>query len=260
MPEGLEVEIWSQAAQVLVGRTMCEVWADPRCGGAGAHHLVGSQIDAVTRRAKTLVIHAGPMTFGVHFGMTGRLVIDGHSAIAELEYASSRDLAQWDRCRITLSDGGMLRVNDPRRWSRYQVSSDSEPSGGIFGPYGPDAMTMSPERLAGAFGRRQRNVKSVLLDQYCIAGLGNMCVDEVLWRAGINPHRMVGELEPVEVQRLAEVMVDTLAQMLSAGGSHMGQISPALRRAGAFCPRDGSELCIHKLAGRTTVWCRQHQR
>jgi formamidopyrimidine-DNA glycosylase len=260
MPEGLEVEIWSKAAQVLIGRTITEVWVDPRCGGDGAHLLNGARINAVTRRAKTLLMHSGQIVFGVHFGMTGRLVIDGHSAIGELEYSSSRDLPEWDRCRIKLRDGGELRVNDPRRWSRYQVSTEPDPSGGIFGPYGPDAMAISAPQLAAAIAGRERSVKSLLLDQRSVAGLGNMCVDEVLWRACINPHRRVSQLTSDEVQHLATIMAATLSEMLAAGGSNMGQLFAGLRRAGALCPQDASQLSVHKIAGRTTVWCSQHQR
>ncbi len=260
MPEGLEVEIWSQSAQMLIGRTISEVWVDPRCGGDGAHLLSGNEIQAVTRRAKTLVIHSHPMTFGIHFGMTGRLVIDRDSAIAKLEYSSSRDLAEWDRCRLRFSDGGVLRVNDPRRWSRYQISPETDPSGGIFGPFGPDALGISAKQLALAFRGRTRCVKASLLDQYCVAGLGNMCVDEVLWRAHIDPRRPVSRLHSGEFTLLADVMAATLPQMLAAGGSHTGQISPELRRCGAQCPQDGAGLVIQQVAGRTTVWCPMHQR
>jgi formamidopyrimidine-DNA glycosylase len=260
MPEGLEVEIWLRAAQVLIGRTISEVWVDPRCGGDRAHLLHGSRIHAVTRQAKTLIVHTERRALGVHFGMTGRMVIDGQSAIAELEYGSSRDLAEWDRCRLALSDGGLLRVNDPRRWSRYEISTEADPSGGLFGPFGPDVLEISAIQLAGALAGRTRSVKSSLLDQHCVAGLGNMCVDEVLWRAGIDPNRSVSQLGSTEVSHLAEVMVTTLAQMLKAGGSHTGHISPALRRAGSLCPRDASELTVQQVAGRTTVWCPRHQR
>lgn len=264
VPEGLEVEIWSQAAQVLVGRQIAALWVDPQCGGDGAEVLGGALIEGVSRRAKTLIIDTDHGLFGVHFGMTGRLVIDGHSPITSLEYGSARDLADWDRCIIEMVDGGITRVNDPRRWSRYQIvvndPAATMSSAPMFGPFGPDALSISASQLAEALGKRRRALKACLLDQYCVAGIGNMCADEVLWRAGLDPRRPVYLLSGDEIDHLAGVIAVTLLEMLRAGGSHMGQISPGLRRAGALCPRDGSPLEISTVAGRTTVWCRGHQR
>jgi formamidopyrimidine-DNA glycosylase len=259
VPEGLEVEIWTQAAQVLCGRQIAQVWVDPRCGGNGAEILLGAVIESVSRRAKTLIIHTDHGVLGMHFGMTGRLVIDGHSPIASLEYGSARDLAEWDRCRIDMVDGGGIRVNDPRRWSRYQLVADNGDSmaltGGLFGPFGPDALSITASQLIEALGQSRRSLKACLLDQSCVAGFGNMCVDEVLWRAELDPRRPAHRLTVDEITHLAQVIASTLPEMLSAGGSHRGQISPDLRRVGGLCPRDGSPLEVATVAGRTTVWC-----
>lgn len=264
VPEGLEVEIWSEAAQVLVGRQITSVRVDQRCGGDGAEVLRGALITRVSRRAKTLIIDTNRGLLGVHFGMTGRLVIDGHSPIASLKYGSARDLTDWDRCIIEMVDGGVTRVNDPRRWSRYEIVVDDPAAvvctAPMFGPFGPDALSISASQLAEALGQRRRALKACLLDQSCVAGIGNMCADEVLWRADLDPQRPVQLLSGDEIGYLAGVIASTLPEMLRAGGSHMGQISPVLRRAGALCPRDGSPLEISTVAGRTTVWCRAHQR
>jgi formamidopyrimidine-DNA glycosylase len=263
VPEGLEVEIWTRAAQTLHGREVKQISVDARCGGEGIGLLSGAVITAVTRRAKTMIIHTDSGLLGVHFGMTGRLVIDGYSPIPRLEYSSSRDLPEWDRCRIELVDGGVVRVNDPRRWSRYEVASQpitaSEVNQGLFGPYGPDALSLTGEELGVALAGSRRSLKSCLLDQRCVAGLGNLCVDEVMWRAGCDPRRPAHTLNSSEVNALAAVMRATLAEMLAAGGSHRGQISPGLRKVGGLCPRDGAALESAVIAGRTTWWCPSHQ-
>jgi formamidopyrimidine-DNA glycosylase len=263
VPEGLEVEIWTQAAQTLHGREVKQAWVDERCGGEGIGLLSGAVITAVTRRAKTMVVHTNSGLLGVHFGMTGRLVIDGYSPIPRLEYSSSRDLADWDRCRIELVDGGVVRINDPRRWSRYEVVSPiingREVTQGLFGPFGPDALSLTGEELEAALAGSRRNLKSCLLDQRCVAGLGNLCVDEVLWRAGCDPRRPANSLSSSEFHELAAVMRETLAEMLAAGGSHRGHISPGLRKVGGLCPRDGALLHSAVIAGRTTWWCPFHQ-
>jgi formamidopyrimidine-DNA glycosylase len=263
VPEGLEVEIWSQAAQVLVGRQIATLQVDRRCGGDGAEALRGALVEKVSRRAKTLIIDTDHGVLGVHFGMTGRLVIDGHSPITSLEYGSARDLADWDRCIIDMVDGGVTRVNDPRRWSRYEIvvgDSALMTRAPMFGPFGPDALSITASQLGDALGQRRRALKACLLDQSCVAGLGNMCADEVLWRADLDPRRPADLLSGDEIIHLAGVVASTLPEMLRAGGSHMGQIPPGLRRVGALCPRDGYPLEVATVAGRTTVWCRGHQR
>ena len=102
-------------------------------------------------------------------------------------------------------------------------------------------------------------MKAVLLDQAAVAGLGNMLVDEVLWWAGIDPHRPAGTLTPDEVAELHRAIRRRLPVMLRRGGSHTGTLSPT-RRAGGMCPRDGGELRRDVVGGRTTVWCPAHQR
>jgi len=264
VPEGLEVEIWTRAAQAAVGRQIAQVWVDPRCGGHGAEAMRGATIEKVLRRAKTMLISTDQGVLGVHFGMTGRLVIDGHSPIRSLEYGSARDLADWDRCLINMADGGVIRVNDPRRWSRYQIAAGvtdlSRVNGGMFGPFGPDALDITAVELSGAISRSRRALKACLLDQSCVAGFGNMCVDEVLWRSDLDPRRPAYLVGMAEISHLAAVTTSTLVEMLDAGGSHQGRISPALRKVGALCPREGAPLEIATVAGRTTVWCGSHQR
>ena len=103
-------------------------------------------------------------------------------------------------------------------------------------------------------------MKAVLLDQAAVAGLGNMLVDEVLWWAGIDPHRPAASLTADEVAALRVSIRRRLPIMLRRGGSHTGTLSPDGARAGGVCPRDGGELRRDVVGGRTTVWCPAHQR
>lgn len=191
-------------------------------------------------------------SLGIHFGMTGRLVVDGQAAIAELEYASGRDDEAWDRLVIRFDDGGVLRVNDPRRWARFVLDP-------VLDRLGPDFLTVTADHLAAAFARRRVPVKTVLLDQGVVAGYGNMCVDEVLWQIGLSPVTPAKEVRPAAIRRLVEFAPAYLLGMLARGGSHRGTIDPAVRSTVPPCPRDGAPMHRAQIGGRTTIWCASHQ-
>ena len=254
MPEGLEAEIWRSALERIVGRTITDAWVDERVAPPGfVDAVVGTSIDGVRRIGKVVVLD-GP-DIGLHFGMTGRIVVDGDAPIDRLQYASGRDDPAWDRLRL-FTDGRTvpaLRFNDPRRLGR--VSIDPDLSG-----LGVDVTAVSPLRLHRAIGGRHAPIKSVLLDQHAVAGLGNMCADEVLWWAGVDPHRPASSLDEQEIGALARAIRRRLPVMLRRGGSHRGTLSPEVRASCPPCERDGTPLRRDTIGGRTTVWCSGHQR
>jgi formamidopyrimidine-DNA glycosylase len=259
MPEGLEAEIWRRACEPLIGRTITEVVVDDRVVEDGfADAVAGATFTAAGRRGKVVLLDtAGPM-IGLHFGMTGRLVIDGDASIDRLAYASGRDDPAWDRLVLFATPGGRtappaLRFNDPRRLGRVSLDPD-------LGHLGVDYTEVTPRRLAQAFAGRRGVLKSALLDQHVVAGLGNLCADEVLWWAGLDPRRTVDSLTAPEVDRLASMIRRRLPLMLARGGSTTGVLSPAVRAACPPCERDGSSLERLTVGGRTTVWCPRHQR
>lgn len=265
MPEGLEAEIYRHHAEQAVGRTVTRVEVDPTQPMAAelSSTLPGLRFTTARRHGKLVLLdtageHGAGPTLGLHFGMTGRLVVDGGPAIDRLEYASGRDDPAWDRLVVGLAPRraggrrGILRVNDPRRWARFVLDPDE-------GRLGPDFLTVGRDELVRALGRRAA-LKAILLDQTVVAGFGNLCVDEVLWQAGLAPCRPANSLSAVELDRLLATMREHLPAMLARGGSHSGTISPAVRAALPPCPRDGAPMRRATVAGRTTTWCPAHQR
>jgi formamidopyrimidine-DNA glycosylase len=201
-----------------------------------------------------LVDTDGP-TVGLHFGMTGRVVVDGEAPIDRLEYASGEDRPEWDRLRIFTNEITMVaavRFNDPRRLGRVSVDRD-------LTHLGVDMFDLSATSLAAAVKRRRVAVKTALLDQAVVAGLGNLCADEVLWWSGVDPHRSAESLDSEERKRLVDVARRRLPIMLRRGGSTMGVLSPDVRAACPPCERDGHALRRDSIAGRTSVWCPGHQ-
>ncbi len=258
MPEGLEAEIWRRSAQPLVGRVVSDVWCDERVAPVGlAEKLVGTVISEIRRVGKVLVVETNGPSLGLHFGMTGRLVVDGHAPIERLEYTSGADRTEWDRLRLdtapSVAPGPALRMNDPRRLGRLSL----EPG---LAHLGPDLFSVTAEELAAGLGHRRIAVKTALLDQRVVAGLGNLCADEVLFWAGVAPARRVHELTTADLDAISAACRHRLPIMLAAGGSTHGELSPEIRSAVGVCPRDGAHLRRASINGRTAVWCDTHQR
>jgi formamidopyrimidine-DNA glycosylase len=262
MPEGLEAEIWRRSAEPLVGRRVASVWCDERVAPAGlADALIGTEIRAIRRRGKVLLIDTDGPVVGLHFGMTGRLVVDGRAPIERLEYASGADRPEWDRLRLETAPskpaGPALRMNDPRRLGRITLDPD-------LSHLGPDLLSVTAGPLGARLGRRRVAVKTALLDQRVVAGLGNLCADEVLFWAGVAPDRPADALAEHDLEAISAACRERLPVMLAAGGSTHGELSPdvraAVRAGGAVCPLDGGHLRRASIDGRTAVWCGTHQR
>jgi formamidopyrimidine-DNA glycosylase len=191
------------------------------------------------------------VSIDLHFGMSGRIIVDGESPIGELAYGASDD-DRWLRFGLTF-DRGWMAISDPRRFARVSSSRDGD-------SLGPDAFTVDRATFRRRLAGRRGPLKAVLLDQSVIAGLGNMLVDEILWRAGIDPRRSVTTLQPSEVAHVHSTMRRVLVQLGRRGGSHAGDLSVEHRRPGECCPRDGEALERSTVGGRTTFWCPRHQR
>lgn len=263
MPEILEVEVYRRAAEPVVGRVVADVSApDPWFvkGGAGPGDLegalVGARVVGLRRIGKLLLLDLGGsgrnVTLGLRFGMTGRLVVDGRAAIGGLEYGSDRDLPEWRRFGIGFGGGGALWISDPRRLGAVEVNPDES-------RLGPDALSVRPAALRGALAGSSAPLKARLMDQSRLAGLGNLLVDEILWRASLDPARPACSLAPAELRRLARQLRTVLVELGERGGSHTGDLMEA-RPAGGVCPRDGEPLVRRTVGGRTTVSCPRHQR
>jgi formamidopyrimidine-DNA glycosylase len=257
VPEGLEAEIWRRALSTLTGRRIVGAWVDERVAPPELPDVVvGERLDEVVRVGKVVVLETSGPRIGLHFGMTGRVEVDGWAPIEQLAYASGLDRPGWDRLRIETSPGSpgvpAVRFNDPRRLGRISLDPD-------LSALGPDALTVRTDDLRRALAGRRAPVKAMLLDQSVVAGLGNLCADEVLWWAGIDPRRPAGSLASGEVRTLAAVARRRLAVMLRWGGSTVGELSPEARANRPPCGRDGGELRRDRVAGRTTIWCPTHQ-
>jgi formamidopyrimidine-DNA glycosylase len=257
MPELVEVELSRRLAERLVGRQVASVQlhdlhacaTDP---GRFAS-LEGATFTAARRRGKRLLLDTDSATLGMHFGMTGRLVIDGQPALERLLYSPAVLQPRWLRFALAMTDGGAVEFHDPRRLGRVSIDPDEA-------ALGPDAASVTLAELRSALLARSRGIalKARLLDQSRLAGVGNLIADEVLWRAALSPERPAASLDDDELRRLHHEIRRTTSMLLRRGGSHAGDLMAA-RVPGGLCPRDGYPLARSVIGGRTSFWCQAHQ-
>ncbi|PBJ61293.1 formamidopyrimidine-DNA glycosylase, partial [Mycobacterium avium subsp. hominissuis] len=190
----------------------------------------------------------GP-TLLIHSGMTGRPYYCADGAAED----------RYQRLVVSL-DQGELRYTDLRKLRGVWLADDPDDLVPITGRQGPDALGLGLRDFRDALTARsalRRQLKSALMDQSVLAGLGNLLVDEICWRARIRPTRAVADLDDDEVKALHRAMT----QVLRTAVRH-GRV-PGLPRwlTGArdapdpHCPRCGGRLDHARAGGRTTLWC-----
>jgi formamidopyrimidine-DNA glycosylase len=255
----IEIEYYRRVAERTVGRTIRTVVAPDDWylkGGTTARSLraavTGATVTGTRRIGKLLLLDTDASTLGLRFGMTGRLLVDDVGPIEKLEYSSGRDEPGWVRFALRFADGGDLQLVDPRRLGGVTLDPTID-------HLGIDALTLKPAQLRDALRRSRAPLKAWLLDQSRVAGLGNLLVDEILWRAGLDPARAASALDAEEAKVLHRHLVRTVRQLTERGGSHTGELQVA-RVRGATCPKDGTPLERRTIGGRTTYSCPQHQR
>ncbi len=260
MPEILEVEAARKVlAACALDREIVKVYAPDTwfmkrgtTAPALRHALLGNTFTAARRRGKQIVMDTRDpgVHLGLHLGMSGRVLVDDQEAGDPLLYASNKRTPKWHRFGVHFADGGDFMLRDPRRLGAVELDPDES-------RLGPDALTLAYKELDHALGVRTAPVKAVLMDQHRIAGLGNLLVDESLWRAGIAPNRPPVDIDTEHRKILHKAIRAALRTLDRRGGSHTGDMPRALD---VPCPRDGSLLRRDTVGGRTTYWCPVHQR
>lgn len=270
MPELPEVETVRRGlAAVLPGRRIVAVvapetepaWQAWRDRWQAA--LVGRAIRAVRRRAKFLILDLDDdLALVVHLRMTGALTV----------HAPGDPLHRHHRIAWALDDGREMRFRDMRRFGTADVLDPAGLAVRLAGlGHEPDA-TLDAAAVRAALGASmKRPVKSALLDQTRIAGLGNIYADESLHRAGIHPQTPVGALSDAALMRLAAAIQEVIAAGVRHNGTtfdaegfrdafgNPGGNLPHLRvyhRHGEPCRTCGADTIRQtRLAGRSAHWC-----
>lgn len=181
--------------------------------------LTGARVTALRRRSKYILADLDrEVSLLLHLGMSGRLLIEGQSDVAF--HRDPAILPRHDHVVITTDQGVTVTLNDARRFGMVDLVRGPHP---LLEKLGPEPLSddFSATVLATAFHNRRAPVKSALLDQRIVAGLGNIYVSEALFRAGIDPRRAAGQIEADRIAALAGHIRDVLAEAIEAGGSSL---------------------------------------
>ena len=268
MPELPEVEtVRRRLEPVLTGRRFERVEiSDPRLvrphePDEVAAELQGERVASVERRGKYLILRfETDRVLLIHLRMTGSL---RHSS-AGLDDDPHR------RALVRLDDGSDIAYRDVRRFGTWLLLEPGELDAYLAPRLGEEPLDapFTAARLGQLLARRRAPVKAALLDQRTLAGMGNIYVDEALWRAKIHPLRPAESLEPNELRRLHRAVRTSLEHGLARQGSTLrdyklpdggsGSMQHEFKvygRGGEPCDRCATPIAKIRVAGRGTWFC-----
>ena len=234
-----------------------------------AARLDGAQIGALRRRGKYILIELdSDGLLLLHLGMSGR-VTAGSAELPDTPH---------DHVVLRLDDGTVIRFNDPRRFGLLDyVKRAEETQHPLLAGLGPEPLEaeFDDAYLSTALAGKMTPVKSALLDQRIVAGLGNIYVCEALFRSGISPRRLAASIGRERAQRLVAGIRSVLTEAIEAGGSSLRDYVQAdgelgyfqhsfavYRREGEPCPGCDCGRGVRRIvqAGRSTFFCAKRQR
>jgi formamidopyrimidine-DNA glycosylase len=291
MPELPEVEtVRRQLEPELVGKRIESVsvlddrLTRPEPSRSLERTVSGRRVTAVARRGKYLLIGLdGGRTLALHLRMTGNLLLrepggDGTADLMKTEplggprsYDSPPEPSHV-RARFRLDDGGELLFTDVRRFGQAVVLDEGDQLEDYFAErlgVEPLSGELTPERLLALAKDRKAPLKSFLLTQSRVAGIGNIYADEALWRARLHPLSPAGSIKAEHAERLVEGIVGALEAGLDLGGASIDDYRDARgdrgsmqeeflvhTREGERCLRDdGGVIQRIVVTGRSTYFC-----
>jgi formamidopyrimidine-DNA glycosylase len=242
-----------------------------------AERLVGQRVERLRRRSKYILadLESGE-TLLIHLGMSGRMLVSGDPLG---QFAHDHPAAEkHDHVVLDMDNGARITFNDPRRFGAMDLldTATAEDSK-LLSVLGPEPLgnQFSEQHLINAFENKKSPVKTALLDQGIIAGLGNIYVCETLYRAGISPKRKAGAIAQQKVAGLVPIIREVLQDAIAAGGSSLKDFRSAGGELGYFqhqfdvydregkpCKRKGCTGTVQRVvqSGRSSFYCPTCQR
>ncbi|MCL4131305.1 UNVERIFIED_CONTAM: hypothetical protein GTU68_000257 [Idotea baltica] len=231
-----------------------------------AERLTRRRVLRLRRRSKYILadLDSGE-TLLIHLGMSGRMTVSG-------------DPLKHDHVVLHMDNGARITFNDPRRFGAMDLlDTQTAEQHKLLAVLGPEPLgnDFHEQILIDAFRGRQSPVKSVLLDQKVVAGLGNIYVCEALFRAALSPRRKAGNIAAPRVGALVPIIRQVLSEAIEAGGSSLRDFRQADGELGYFqhsfdvYGREGEPCrtvdCTGQIrritqSGRSSFYCAQCQR
>lgn len=259
---GLEIALRGRRIETAVVRNRTLRWGVAR---ALPRQIADCQILRVSRRAKYLLLECDRGTLIVHLGMSGSVRI----------LAGPRAPDKHEHVDLVLDNGSLLRLKDPRRFGAVLWHKGAAHLHRLLANLGPEPLSaeFSGALLYQKTRTRQAAIKQVLMDAGVVAGLGNIYVNEALFRANINPKKAARRIGLARYEKLAQAVRETLAAALLAGGSTLRDFTDSEGRAGCFqndyvvygrtneaCKKCGAAIKRIVQGARSTFYCPRCQR
>ncbi len=182
----------------------------------------------------------------IHFGMTGKL-----------DYFNHDEVHKHAQLTLTFESGSKLSFVCPRKFGKLFLTENLE-SFRKQQKLGPHATEVSKEKFKELFSTKKGNVKTALMDQSFIAGLGNLYVDEMLYQSGIHPKSKSESLSEKDLSRMYDNMSEILATVTNSKTEGISIPQEYLRNhrtAGKTCPNGKGKIEMIKIGGRSTYFC-----
>ncbi|MCV2881787.1 bifunctional DNA-formamidopyrimidine glycosylase/DNA-(apurinic or apyrimidinic site) lyase [Actibacterium sp. XHP0104] len=242
-----------------------------------AERLTGARVLRLGRRSKYILadLDSGE-TLIIHLGMSGRMLVSG-DPLGQFHHVHPAP-EKHDHVVFDMENGARITFNDARRFGAMDLTpTDQVAQHPLLASLGPEPLgnAFDEEYLADRLQGRAMPIKSALLDQKIVAGLGNIYVCEVLYRAGISPLLKAGQIAPARVATMVPIIRAVLAEAIKAGGSSLrdhrqtdGELGyfqhsfQAYDREGQPCLTPGCKGKISRITqtGRSTFYCKLCQR
>jgi len=278
MPELPEVETVRRGlAPVMEGRVIAAAhinreglrWPFPPDLAA---RLSGVRVLALRRRSKYLLADlTSGETLLIHLGMSGRLSVEG--ATLGAFHHDLPAIGKHDHVVLMMEGGARITFNDARRFGAMDLmATDAVEAHPLLAHLGPEPLgnAFNGAMLAARLSGRNTPIKAALLDQRVVAGLGNIYVCEVLFRAGLHPATRAGALSAAQAEGLVPLIRMVLDEAIAAGGSslrdyrqasgELGYFQHAFRvygREGSPCVTPGCGALVGRIvqSGRSSFYC-----
>lgn len=249
MPELPEVEVCRLGISPhIIGHKVSKVvvrnaklrWPIPK----EVQQLTGQKVLGVDRRAKYLLIRFATGTLLLHLGMSGTIRVIEQSAL----------VAKHDHFDLAFTHGKVLRLNDPRRFGAVLWLAENQDEQGLLTKLGPEPL--SDDFCSGYLFTKAQNkklpIKTFLMNNHIVVGVGNIYANEALFQAGILPTAKAGDISESRYNRLTVIIKQVLSAAIEQGGTTLKDFTQADGRPGYFA----QSLFVYGRAGEACFNCK----
>lgn len=228
------------------------------------HSVIGQRVEKIERRSKYLLLRFSSGTLLLHLGMSGSVrILEQHTPAVK-----------HDHFEMLFDNHKMLRLNDPRRFGAVLWFPQHHDLQGLLTKLGPEPLTddFSYGHLFAKAGNRKVPIKTFLMDNHVVVGVGNIYANEALFIASIHPATLVNSISEEKFNELTDIIKQVLAAAIEQGGTTLKDFTQADGKPGYFAQKlfvygragekcDGCQTVLEEIrqSNRSSVFCPQCQ-